>query len=118
LWQGKSKKEKESILKNPLIRFSENTLKKEGKITIPKQPNFVENAREILIPSLKKPLIPTSITKLPMATSHTAPLKERFDNETTFVSQQMYDSHHQEVGFANALASLHLELHKFEIEYE
>jgi len=113
------KKEKDLILKNPLYRFSENNLKKEGKLTVPKQPNFVENAREILIPSLKKPLIPTSFTMTgSQNTNGVFPLKERFDNETTFVNQQTYDSHHQEVGFANALASLHLELHQFEIEYE
>jgi len=117
------KKEKEMILENPLSRFSESHLKKEGKLTIPKQPHFIENAREISIPSLKKPLIPTALTKVSTATgSHNSiifPLKERPENETYSepISQQMYDSQ-CEVGFADALACLRLELHKFEIEYE
>jgi len=56
------KKEKEQILKNPMYRFIESKTqgipKKEGKLTVPKPPTFIENARDMFhIPALKKVFI-------------------------------------------------------------
>lgn len=118
------KKEKEMILKNPLHRFTESIPKKEGKLTVPKPPNFVENSKDLFhIPCLKKPLIPVTLTKGYSTRGGSQnydsfPLQERQHNNINNGGMNYTSLEKQEVGFADALASLHLKLHQFEIEYE
>jgi len=107
------KDEKEMIKSNPLTKLPAHVYKKEGKITIPKSPDF-KSGKYMEVNSVKRPFEVFS-ARSSDNTLYTSPRK----NITQREIQTLVDPIHvKDVTFGEAVHKLHNELYKFNMDID
>jgi hypothetical protein len=106
-----NKDEKDMIRNNPLTKLPAHVYKKEGKITIPKSPDFTKG-KIMDVYSLRKPFDAFSARSLAMSTS---PSKNIIQKDIQILVNPI---HVKNVTFGEAIHTLHCELYKIDMEID
>jgi hypothetical protein len=108
-----TKDEKEMIRNNPLTKLPAHVYKKEGKITIPKGPDF-SKGKYMDVNSLKKPFQVFSARTYD-GTLSASPIKNVLQREIQVLVDPV---HVKNVTFGEAIHQLHSELYKFNMDMD